>query len=104
MTAAAPDYAHYTDPAFLSEFAADMARTSLVQRRAANGIVRLAYDVREYDFRALVGDALAAAGLLDRAALRDRGDRLEQLHELIAREHQAMDGSQQSAAARVLYE
>jgi hypothetical protein len=104
MTAPAPDYAHYTDPAFRREFVADMSRTSLVQQRAANGIVRLAYDVRAYDFRALVGDALAAAGLLDREALRDRGDRLEQLHELIAREHQAMDGSQQSAAARVLYE
>ncbi len=103
-TRALPDYASYTDPGFRAEFAADLQRTSPLQRRHPRGIARVSYDPADFDFRALVGDALAAAGMLDRDALRARGDRLEQLHELIVAEHQAMDGSQQSAAARVLYE
>lgn len=104
LPAPAPDYAHYTEPAFCAEFAADLARTSPWQRAHPSGIARLRYDVRAFDFRALVGDTLAAAGLLDRAALRARGDRLEELHELIAPAEQVMDRSQQSGAARVLYE
>jgi hypothetical protein len=99
-----PDYAHYTEPGFRREFVADMERVSPLQRRHASGIVRLRYDTDAYDFRALVGDALAAAGMLDRAALADRGDGLEQLHRLVDPAHQVMDDSQQSAAARALYE
>ncbi len=105
---AAPQYtfefAAYTDPAFRAEFLADMERTSGLQRQHPSGKAVLRYDPTRYDFRAMVGDALAAAGMLDRAALAARGDRLEELHELVAPEHQVMDGSQQSAAARVLYE
>lgn len=100
----APDYANYTEPAFRAEFVADMERTSVLQRRCPNGVTTLRYDPRRFDFRKLVGDALAAAGLLDRAALAARGDRLETLHELVASEQQVMDGSQQSGAARALYE
>lgn len=99
-----PDYANYTEPVFRTEFVHDMERVSPFQARHPNGIARLHYDPGEFDFRALVGDALAAAGMIDRRALAARGDRLEHLHELIAPEHQAMDMSQQSAAARVLYE
>jgi hypothetical protein len=77
---------------------------SPLQRLAPSGQLRLRYDPREFDFCGLVGDALAAAGLLDRTALAARGDRLEDLHDLVAAEHQAMDVSQQSAAARALYE
>lgn len=104
MTTALPDYANYLDPAFRREFTADMERVSPLQQRHGSGILRLAYDPQTYDFRALVSEALGAAGMLDRAALAARGNRLEHLHELVAAEHQAMDGSQQSAAARVLYE
>jgi hypothetical protein len=99
-----PDYATYTEPSFRREFLADLARTSPLQRRWPNGIARLRYDVAQFPFRSLVGDALAAAGMVDRERLRARGDALETLQELVAREHQAMDVSQQSAAARVLYE
>jgi hypothetical protein len=99
-----PDYAHYTEPAFRAEFVADMERPSPLRHLATNGIVRLRYDAAQFDVRALVGDALAAAGMFARDALADRGDRLEQLHTLVAAEHQTMDRSQQSAAARVLYE
>ena len=99
-----PDYAHYTDPGFCAEFLADLDRPSPLRRLRPTGVVRLAYDPAALDFRPLVADALAAAGLVDRAALRARGDRLEHLHELVAAEHQTMDVSQQSAAARALYE
>lgn len=99
-----PDYVNYTEPVFRDEFVADMERAGPLQHLAANGIVRLRYDTTAFDVRGLVGDALAAAGMCDREALADRADRLEQLHTLIAGEHQAMDRSQQSAAARVLYE
>lgn len=98
------EFADYTDPAFRAEFLTDMDRVSGLQRRHPTGKALLRYDPAAYDFRAVVGDTLAAAGMLDRAALAERGDRLEVLHELIAAEHQVMDGSQQSAAARVLYE
>lgn len=100
----APDYATYTEPAFRAEFVADMTRVSPLQRQHPSGLCVLDYDPTEFDFRALVGDALAAQGLLDREALRQRGDRLEQLHELVDPVHQAHDASQQSGAARVLYE
>jgi hypothetical protein len=103
-TGQAPDYANYTEPGFRTEFVADMERTSPFQKRFPTGVTRLRYDPRQFDFVAIVGDALAAAGLLERGALSARGDRLEHLHELIAPAHQAMDASQQSAAARVLYE
>ncbi len=98
------DYANYTEPTFRGEFTADMQRVSPLQRHHENGIARLRYDPKAYDFRALVGEALAAAGMIDRAALADRGDQLELLHELVAAENQVMDHSQQSAAARALYE
>lgn len=100
----APDYAHYTEPDFAAEFAQDLARTSPLQARWPRGVAVLRYDPRAFDFRALVGDALAAAGLLDRGALAARGDRLEELHELVAPPQQVMDDSQQSGAARALYE
>ncbi len=99
-----PDYANYLEPEFRQEFVADMERVSRVQTLRPDGLLRLRYDPRVYDVRALVGDALAAAGMLDRATLARAGDRLELLHEMIAAPHQAMDASQQSAAARVLYE
>ena len=100
----APDYANYTDPAFRPEFVADMERCSPFQARHPRGSAVLHYDPRRFDFCGLVGDTLAAAGLIDRVALAARGDRLEYLHELVAAEHQAMDSSQQSEAARALYE
>jgi hypothetical protein len=99
-----PDYARYTDREFRRELLADVQRTSPLQRGWANGIARLRYDVERFPFRALVADALATAGMVDRDRLRARGDALETLHELVAADHQAMDASQQSAAARVLYE
>jgi len=99
-----PEYAAYTEPRFRAEFLADMARVSPFQARHARGACTLRYHPRQFDFRALVGDALAAAGMLDRSALAARGDRLEELHELVAAEHQAMDRSQQSSAARALYQ
>lgn len=99
-----PDYVHYTEPGFAAEFRADLARTSPLQQRWPTGRTVLRYDARVFDFRRIVGDTLAAAGLLDRRALAAHGDRLEILHELIAPEHQQMDVSQQSGAARALYE
>ena len=99
-----PEYATYTAPEFRDEFVADMERPSPLAQLSQDGIVRLSYDPAAYDVRALVGDALAAAGMIDRRELTRRGDCLEWLHELVAPEHQAMDRSQQSAAARVLYE
>lgn len=99
-----PQYANYTDPAFRAEFVSDMERRSPFQQRHPRGVARLHYDPRAYDIRALVGDALAGAGMLDRAALTRTGDRLELLHELVAHQFQVMDQSQQSQAARVLYE
>ncbi|MBL8727506.1 MAG: phytanoyl-CoA dioxygenase family protein [Planctomycetes bacterium] len=100
----APEYAAHDEPSFRAEFLADMARQSPLQARHARGVCVLRYDRRAFDVRALVGDALAAAGMLDRAALAARGDRLETLHDLVDPAHQAMDVSQQSAAARALYE
>lgn len=100
----APDYAHYTESDFAAEFAQDLLRTSPLQARWPRGVAVLRYDPLAFDFRALVGDALAAAGLLDRRALADRGDRLEHLHELVDSGQQTMDASQQSGAARALYE
>lgn len=92
------------DPGFRAEFLADLQRESPFQRRFPRGIAVLRYDPSVYDMRRFVGDSLAAAGLCDRAELAARADRLEHLHELVAAEHQVMDGSQQSAAARALYE
>lgn len=100
----APDYADYRDPTFRPEFVADMERVSPFQRQHPNGVAVLRYDARQFDFCGLVGDTLAAAGMLDRVALAARGNRLEYLHELVAAENQAMDSSQQSAAAKALYE
>lgn len=100
----APEYATYTEPSFRREFLADMVRVSPLQARHPRGTCVLRYDAGRFPFRALVGDALASAGLLDRAALAARGDRLEHLHELIDGAQQAMDRSQQSGAARALYE
>lgn len=100
----APDYARYDEPAFCGEFLADMARTSPLQQRFPQGHTVLRYDPEHYDFRGLVADALAAAGMVDRETVRAHGGRLELLHEWIAPQHQAMDVSQQSAAARALYE
>ncbi|MBL8756225.1 MAG: phytanoyl-CoA dioxygenase family protein [Planctomycetes bacterium] len=99
-----PDNAHYTDPGFRAEFVADMERVSPFQQRFPAGITKLRYDPRKFDFCGIVGDTLAAAGVIDRGALSARADRLEFLHELVAPDDQVMDGSQQSAAARVLYE
>jgi hypothetical protein len=99
-----PDYAHYTEPAFRSEFLADMERTSSLQLGSPSGIRVLRYEPDRYDVRRLVADTLAAAGMFDRGAMTQRSDRLELLHEVVAPEHQAMDRSQQSAAARCLYE
>jgi hypothetical protein len=97
-------FARYTDPEFCTEFLADMARISPFQRQHPRGITTLQYDPSEYDFRSLVGDTLAAAGMIQREELAARGDRLELLHEIVAPNHQTHDRSQQSAAARVLYE
>jgi hypothetical protein len=103
-TRPAPDFADYREPAFRPEFVADMERVSPFQRQHASGVAVLHYDVRKYDFCGLVGDALASAGMIDRVALAARGNRLEYLHELVSAPNQVMDSSQQSAAARVLYE
>jgi hypothetical protein len=100
----APEYVHYTEAAFRAEFLADLQRLSALQSMYPRGSCVLRYDPAQFDFRALVGDALAAAGLIDRAALAATGDRLESLHELVDAQHQAMDSSQQSAAARALYD
>lgn len=98
-----PDFANYTDPDFRCEFVADMERTGPLQAEHAAGFRVLRYDADRYDVRRLVGDALAGAGMIERDRLSERRDRLETLHEFVAPEHQAMDRSQQSAAARVLY-
>lgn len=95
-----PDYVHYTDPEFCAEFAADMARESPLSARFGCGRAVLRYDPRQFDFRGPVLDALGTAGMLDGPAPAG----LERLHELVPAEHQVMDSSQQSAAARQLYD
>ena len=98
------EFVNYLEPEFRREFVADMERESPLQRAHPGGVARLRYDPHRFDFRRLVGDTLAAAGMVRRSDLAARNDQLEGLHELIAPDHQRMDQSQQSAAARALYE
>ncbi|MCR9245689.1 MAG: hypothetical protein NXI31_11710 [bacterium] len=107
----APDYVHYTDPAFCREFFADMRGRSAFQERCPEGLLRLRYDPVEFDFRSPVLARLRDAGLFEDVRNGEsmlepsNGDGLlENLHEHVAEAHQRMDESQQSAAARALYE
>lgn len=99
-----PDYASYDAADVRPEFVADMTRQSPFERRFPRGIAVLHYDPAVYDFRAFVREALTAAGMVEPGAFAANGGRLEHLHELLRPECQAMDQSQQCAAARVLYE
>jgi len=99
-----PAYVHYKDPAFLSEFLADMKRPCLIPG-AKSGHLMLHYDTETFDFRPIIAKFLKEKNIISGSeCFDDFHNNLERLHDFVAVEDQILDNTQHNAVAVALYD